>query len=60
MMKIMFGLHPTKYNIDKVLSAKNKVYINMVDMEETQEMITFLKCQIRSDQISRSVVSDSL
>ena len=40
----MFGFHPTKYNIDKVLSAKNKVYINIVDMEETKEMITFLKC----------------
>ena len=44
MMKIMFGFHPTKYNIDKVLSEKNKVYINIVDMEETKEMITFLKC----------------
>lgn len=40
----MFGFHPTKYNIDKVLSAKNKVYINIVDMEETKEVITFFKC----------------
>ena len=31
MMTIMFGFHPTKYNVDKVLSAKkrkNKIIAN--------------------------------
>lgn len=41
LMKMIFG-HRTNKMIEKVLSWKSKVYINILDIAETIDMITIL------------------